>query len=145
MGRFSTFCASAARGAPHWQHDGDAAVGHGRTPVERSAHRAPSEACPSHVVRAEQVSRGGPADRGAASRPPFKPPLGAAHVCWQRRATEERMAGAAGVIWAAMAGLCMLREQANIALHVLRSRRHTRIVICVTYNNAEHLYYEHRN
>jgi len=61
MGRFSTFCASAARGAPHWQHDGDAAVTHGRTPVERSAHKAPSEGRPSHVVCAEQVGRGGPA------------------------------------------------------------------------------------
>ena len=49
---------------PHRQHDGDAAVTHGRTPVERSAHRAPSEACPSHVVRAEQVGRGGPAGMG---------------------------------------------------------------------------------
>ena len=65
MGRFSTFCASAARGAPHWQHDGDAAVTHGRTPVERSAHRAPSKVRPSHVVRAEQVGRGGPAHKGA--------------------------------------------------------------------------------
>ena len=107
MGRFSTFCASAARGAPHWQHDSDAAVTHGRTPVERSAHRAPSEARPSHVVSAEQVGRGGLADTGAASRPPFKPPLGAAHVCWQRQATEERVAGAGGVIWGDMAGLSM--------------------------------------
>ena len=46
------------------QHDGDAGVTHGRTPVERSAHRAPSEARPSHVVRAEQVGRGGPAGMG---------------------------------------------------------------------------------
>ena len=45
-------------------HDDDAAVGHGRTLVERSAHRAPSEARPSHVVRAEQVGRGGPAGMG---------------------------------------------------------------------------------
>ena len=49
---------------PQRQHDGDAAVTHGRTPVERSAHRAPSEACPSHVVRAEQVGQGGPAGMG---------------------------------------------------------------------------------
>ena len=96
---------SGPRRAPHWQHDGDAAVTHDRTPVERSAHRAPSEARPSHVARAEQVGRGGPADRGAASRPPFRPPFGAAHVCWQRQATEERVAGAGGVIWGAMAGL----------------------------------------
>ena len=87
---------SAARGAPYRQHDGNAAVTNGRTPVKRSAHRAPSEARPSHVVSAEQVGRGGLADTGAASRPPFKPPLGAAHVCWQRQATEERVAGAGG-------------------------------------------------
>ena len=49
----------SARSAPQRQHDGDAAVGHGRTPVERSAHRAPSEACPRHVVRAEHDGRGG--------------------------------------------------------------------------------------
>ena len=42
---------------PHRQHDGDAAVTHVRTPVERSAHRAPSEVRPSHVARAEQVGR----------------------------------------------------------------------------------------
>ena len=53
---------------PHRQHDGDAGVTHGRTPVERSAHRAPSEARPSHVVRAEQVGQGGPAStRGCGS------------------------------------------------------------------------------
>ena len=60
-GPISTVLRQPAPRPPRRQHDGDAAVTHGRTPVERSAHRAPSEACPSHVVRAEQVGRGGPA------------------------------------------------------------------------------------
>ena len=51
---------------PHRQHDGDAGVTHGRTLVERRAHRAPSEACPSHVVRVERDGRGGPVAWGDA-------------------------------------------------------------------------------
>ena len=67
-GPISAVSASQRRAPPHRQHDGDAAVTHGRTPVERSAHRAPSEARPSHVVRAEQAGRGGHAStRGCGS------------------------------------------------------------------------------
>ena len=64
---------SAARGAPYRQHDGNAAVTNGRTPVKRSAHRAPSEARPSHVVCAEHDGRIIPSERmlGTTSRKIF--------------------------------------------------------------------------
>ena len=58
--RKSAFCASPARGSPRGQMMAMSPC----ISVERSAHGAPPEGRPSHVVRAEQVGRGGPAGMG---------------------------------------------------------------------------------
>ena len=58
-GPISTVLRQPAPRPPRRQHDGDAAVTHGRTPVERSAHRASCEARLGHVVHTEHADTGG--------------------------------------------------------------------------------------